>query len=139
MLEGLLWKHGLTRAHHRKRGTGSSSLGRSHLAWALLEVTINSTIKPIDSRPKIYQGTQPHPSADNWIRALLRKSLPTRARPSFSHHQSLPSGSFHKLLSLFHQREDKRSKKNHSPTGTKMKTTLQKVNQHEKSRNLCPR
>ena len=39
---------------------------------------------------------QPHPSAENWIKALLSKALPTKARPSFSHHQSLPSRSLHK-------------------------------------------
>ena len=39
--EGLLWRRGLTAAHHRDRGTGSSSPGRSLLAQALLEVTIN--------------------------------------------------------------------------------------------------
>ena len=30
-------------------------------------------------------GVQTHTSADNWIKALLSKALPTRARPSFSH------------------------------------------------------
>ena len=30
---------------------------------------------------------QPHPSADNWIKALLSKALTTRAKPRFSHHQ----------------------------------------------------
>ena len=72
------------------------------------------------------EGAQPHSSADSWIKALLSKALPTRARPSFSHHQSLPSGSLYKRLSLLHQRADRRSKKNHSPTVTKIKTTLQK-------------
>ena len=42
----------------------------------------------------------------------------------FSHHQSLPSGSLHKPLSLLHQRADRRSKKNHSPTAPRTKTTL---------------
>ena len=32
-----------------------------------------------------WEGVQPHPSADNWIKAILSKALPTRARPSFSH------------------------------------------------------
>ena len=27
------------------------------------------------------EGVQPHPSADNWIKALLSKALPCRARP----------------------------------------------------------
>ena len=37
VLEGLLWRHGLAGAHHRDRGTGSSSLGRSPLQETLLE------------------------------------------------------------------------------------------------------
>ena len=73
------------------------------------------------------EGGQPYPSADNWIKVLLSKALPTRARPSFSHHQSLPSGSLHKTLSLLHQRAYKRSK-NYGATVTKTKTTLQKYN-----------
>ena len=44
------------------------------------------------------EGVQPHPLADNWIKVLLSTALPTRARPSFSHHQPLPSGSLHSLL-----------------------------------------
>ena len=36
-----------------------------------------------------WEGVQPHQSTDNWIKALFSKALPTRARPSFSHHQSL--------------------------------------------------
>ena len=70
---------------------------------------------------------QPQPSAENWIIALLSKALPTRARPSFSYHQSFPSGSLHKHLSLLHQGADRRTKQKHSPTETKTKATLQKV------------
>ena len=29
------------------------------------------------------EEVQPHPSTDNWITALLRKALPTRAQPSY--------------------------------------------------------
>ena len=29
------------------------------------------------------EGTQRHPLAENWIKGLLSKALPTRARPSF--------------------------------------------------------
>ena len=36
------------------------------------------------------EGTQPHPSTENWIKDLLNMALPTRARPSFAHSQSLP-------------------------------------------------
>ena len=77
------------------------------------------------------EGVQPHPSADNWIKALLSKTLPCRARPSFSHHQSLPSGILHKPLSFLHQGAD-RSSKSHDPTVVERKTILQKVNQDEK-------
>ena len=52
------------------------------------------------------------PSAENWIKDLLSIALPTRARPSFPHSQSLPSGSFHKPLILIHQRVYRM--KNHS-------------------------
>ena len=73
------------------------------------------------------EGAQPFPSADNWTKALLNKALPTRARPTFSQHQSFPSGSLQKPLSLFHQRAERRSKKNHSSPATKTKTTLQEL------------
>ena len=51
---------------------------------------------------------KPHPLADNWIKAFLSKALHTRAKPSFSNHQSLPSRSLHEPLSLLHQRADKK-------------------------------
>ena len=41
------------------------------------------------------EGVQPHPLADNWIKVLLSTPLLSRARPSFSHSQSLPSGSLY--------------------------------------------
>ena len=72
------------------------------------------------------------------FKALLSKALPTRARPKFSHHYSLPSGCLHKCLSLLHERGERRSKKNHSPRVTKTKTTLQKVNQHKKAEIYVP-
>ena len=77
-------------------------------------------------------------SADNWIKALLSKVLCTRAKLSFSQCQSLPPGSLHKLLSLSHQRADRRSKKKHSPTATKTEAIVQKVNQHEKAEIYVP-
>ena len=53
------------------------------------------------------EGTQPHPSTENWIKDLLSMALPTRTRPSFPLRQSLPSGSFHKPLILLYQRADR--------------------------------
>ena len=79
--------------------------GQRH-AWDLLnEVTIifiTSTIvwPQVNNR----QGTQPHPSAEDWIKDLLSMAPPIRTRPSFPLSQSLPLGSFHKPLILLHQR-----------------------------------
>ena len=53
------------------------------------------------------EGTQPHPSTENWIKGFLSMAPSIRVRPRFSHSQSLPSGSFHKPLILIHQREDR--------------------------------
>jgi len=97
-----------------------------------LEFAINPTIESIDPRPRWPQakklpGKVPHTSANNWVKALLSKVLPTRTRPSFSHHLFLPRGSLHKTLNLLHQRADRRSKKNHNPTTTNTKTTLKKL------------
>ena len=50
---------------------------------------------------------QLHPSTENWIKDVLSMALPIRARPNFSHSQSLPSGSFHKPLILICQRADR--------------------------------
>ena len=53
------------------------------------------------------EEAQLHPEADNWIKDLLSKALPTRERPSFPHRQSLPSGSLHKPLIFIYQRADR--------------------------------
>ena len=60
------------------------------------------------------EGAQLHPSADKYIKDSLSMALPTRARPSFPHSQSLPSGSLHKPLILIHQMADR--SKNFKPT-----------------------
>ena len=53
------------------------------------------------------EGTQLHPSTENWIKDLLSMAPPIRERPRFPHSQSFPSGSFHKPLILLHQRADR--------------------------------
>ena len=78
------------------------------------------------------EGVQPHPSADNWIKALLFKALPSRARPNFIHCQFFPSRHLQKPLRLRYQRSGRRIKK-HSLIVAKTKTTLQTVNQDEKA------
>ena len=86
---------------------------KSHRDGRKGTIMIKLKPQPTDPRAGLSQaateGGQPHPSADNWIKVLLSKALPTRARLSFSHHQSLPSGSLHKPPSLFHQMADRRT------------------------------
>ena len=48
----------------------------------------------------IFLPAQPHPWIENRIKGLLSMAPPFRTRPSFSHCQSLPSGSFQKPLIL---------------------------------------
>ena len=77
-------------------------------AWDLLKVTIifiTSTIvwPQVNSR----EGTQLHPSTENWINNLLNMALPIRIRPRFPLSQYLPSGNFDKPLILLHQRADR--------------------------------
>jgi len=86
VLEVLLWRPGLAGAHHRDGALA-----------ALLEV--NPTIQPVDPRTgsslaKRLSGREHNPTHQQIIElALLSKALSTRARPHFSHHQSLLSGS----------------------------------------------
>ena len=74
-------------------------------AWDLLkEVTIifiTSSIVWSNNR----EGTQPCPSAENWIKDLLTMVPPIRKRPSFHLSQSLPLGSFHEILSFSIRRQ----------------------------------
>ena len=79
------------------------------LAWDLLkEVSvIFMTFTIVWPQVNSKEGTQLHPSIENGIKDLLNMALPTRKRPSFPLSQSLPSGSFHKLLILLHQRADR--------------------------------
>ena len=65
--------------------------------------TIWATRPQVNSR----EGTQLHPSIENWIINLLNMALPIRTRPSFPLSQSLPSGSFHKPLIFLHHRADR--------------------------------
>ena len=51
------------------------------------------------------EGTQPHPSTENWIKDLLSMVPPIRTRPSLPHSQFLPLGSLHNPLT--YQRGDR--------------------------------
>ena len=57
------------------------------------------------------EGTQPHPSSENWVTDFLSMALPIRTRPSFPLSKSLPSKSFHKPLILL--KEDRKTE-NHN-------------------------
>ena len=59
-------------------------------------------------RPSNREGTQPRPSTEDWTKNLLSMAPTIRARLRFPLSQSLPSGSFHKLLILTHQRANRK-------------------------------
>ena len=85
------------------------SLSVAMQAWDLLkEVAIIFTTSTIVwPQVKQQEGTQPHPSTENRIKDLLNIAPANRTRPSFPHSQSLPLGSFHRSLTLLHQRADR--------------------------------
>ena len=66
---------------------------------------------------------QPHPSADNWIKALLSKALPTRARPSFFHQEAYTS----LLASSITQQTEEARRRSPTEAKKKKKATLQKL------------
>ena len=114
MSEGLLWRHGT----QGQVMVGVSSLGGCHKP----DQTAHIPEGRVASGQKITrEGVQTHPSADNWIKALVSKALPTRTRTSFSHHQSLLPGRLSKPHSLLHERAGRGCKKNNNPTVTKTK------------------
>ena len=78
-------------------------------AWDILkEVTIILIIYTIIWPQVKQQGvTQPGPSIEDWIKDLLSMALLIRTKHSFPLSQSLPSGNFHKLLILIHQRANR--------------------------------
>ena len=100
VLEGLLQSRGVAVAHHRGNDTGRRSSGKYSLAWALPKSMISPTKEPVASTagsPKAKnptEGTQPHPSADKWIKVLLISAH--QSNTQLYHHQSLPSGSLDK-------------------------------------------
>ena len=78
-----------------------------HARDLLKEVAIFITSTIVWPQVKSREGTQVHPSTENWIKDLWSMATPIRTRPSFPLSQSLPSGSFHKPLILLHQRTDR--------------------------------
>ena len=99
---------------------GLGALSVAVRACDLLEEVpiIFTTSARVWSQVNSMEGTQLHPSTENWIKDLLSMALSIRIRPSFPLSQSLPSGGFHKPLILFHQMADR------------LKITIQKTNQY---------
>ena len=92
------------------------------LALVLLEVAINPTTEPVDSRTGSpwekankqtnkqkkkpnSEGAQAHPSADNWIKDLQRVALPTRERSIFPTASPSPTRKLAQASYPHHQRE----------------------------------
>ena len=85
---------------------GLGALSVAVHAWDLVkEVTIISiTFTIVWPQVNSMEGTQLHPSTENWIKDLLRMAPPIRTGPNFPLSQSLPSVSFHKPFILLYQR-----------------------------------
>ena len=88
---------------------GPGALSEAVLAGDLLkEVTIIFiTSTTVWLQVKNREGTQLHPSTENWIKDLLSMAPFIRTRPSCPLSQSLPTGTFHKPLILLHHRADR--------------------------------
>ena len=103
VLEGRLWRQGAAVAHHRDKDTHSRSSGKYSLVWALPESATSPNKGPVGSSAGSPQAKQPtgrklRPTHQQTSRLNFYWALPTRATPSSTHHQSLPSGSLHKPL-----------------------------------------
>ena len=103
VLEGLLQRRGVAVAQWGDKDTGSRSSGKYSLAWALPDTTISHTKEPVAPRAGLPQAKQPtgrelSPTHQQTSGLKFYWALPTRATPSSTHHQSLPSGNLHKPL-----------------------------------------
>ena len=93
----------------RDRTQVSCIVGRCFTVWATREVLVWATklrATIVWTQVNSREGTQLHPSTENWINDLLSMAPPIRTRPSFHLNQSLPLGSFHKPLIILHQRAE---------------------------------
>ena len=81
----------LAGAHHRDGALAGPSWHKS--SWSSL-LTLPYSPRPqrwvTSDQTTTREEVQPHLSPDNWIKALLSKALPTRARPSFPYHPPVP-------------------------------------------------
>ena len=103
VLGGVLQRQRVAVAHRGDKDTGSRSSGKYSLAWALPESAITLTKEPVGSGAGSPQAKQPtgrklSPTHQQTRTLKFYWALPTRATPSFTQDQSLPSGGFHKPL-----------------------------------------
>ena len=103
VLEGLLQRLEVTVAHREDKDTGLRSSGKYSLAWVLPESAISPNKDWVGSsigslQAKQPTGREPSPTHQQTSRLKFYWALPTRATPSSTHHQSLPSGNLHKPL-----------------------------------------
>ena len=78
-------------------------------AWDLLRVgtIFLSTSTIVGPQVNSMEGTQLHPTTENWTKDLLSMALHIRTRPSYPLSQYIPKGSSHKALIFFYQRADR--------------------------------
>ena len=103
VLEGLLQRQGVAVAHRGDKDIGSRSSGKYSFAGALPESTISPIKEPVASSAGLPQAKQPtgrelSPTHQQTSGLKFYWALPTRATPSSTRHQSLPSGSLYKPL-----------------------------------------
>ena len=119
---GAVGQQGLT----TQTGALAAAVQESPLAWTLSEFT-NSTTEPRAgwSQAKQLPGRECNPTYQQtiglklyWARPCPPEQDPVFPTSSLSHQEAYTS------CSLLCQRVDRRSKKNHSPTANKTKTTL---------------
>ena len=101
VLVGLRQRRGVAVFHHGDKDAGSRSSGKYSLAWAFPESDISPTKEPVASSARSPQAKKPtkrelNPTHQQTSGLKFYWALPTRATPSSTHHQSLPSGSLHK-------------------------------------------
>ena len=103
VLECLLQRWRVAVAHHRDKHTGSRGSGKYSLVRALLDSAISPIKELVVSSAGLPQAKQPtgrklSPTNQQTSSLKFYWALPNRETPSTIHHQSLPSGSFHKPL-----------------------------------------
>ena len=103
VVEHLLQRRGVAVTHCRDKDTGSRSSGKYTWSWALPESAISLAREPVGSSAGAPQAKQPtgrelSPTQQQTSGLKFYWALPNRATPSSTNHQSLPTGSLHKLL-----------------------------------------